>query len=269
MVGFLLKEAEELLHDRMDTAINTWIDLHRHPAMIWQKTWLLWLLNHPVFWPVAVICGILLFASLRDLFEWTDAARQVTASNPPKAIIAGSSLTISVPSRTGFEASQSTHNVHFVGFNRIQIDPDSPEPTFAALCFQNVPITGQALGEFRCARLKAEYYDAATGQKIAEVFPVRWHEFMQPTVDLSFVTRCALIASFIGNKWTADRMVEIQPNPAAEYEFEPDYRPESTDLPLGAIRIVATLFGEKNVSIAPIRGILTLDQNGVVHFKNS
>lgn len=163
-----------------------------------------------------------------------------------------------------------THNVQFVGFKHIIPDPKLPGLAFAALCFRNIEIPNQTLGEFRSARLRVDYYQESTGEEITSVFPVRWFDLDTPAISIGVIMRCAVIASCIGNDWATDYWAEVPINPALEHGFGgTEYKRAYSTLPLGRIKIAATLFGEQYLSIPRIEGILTLGEEGVAAFKQS
>jgi hypothetical protein len=160
------------------------------------------------------------------------------------------------------------HNVQFVGFKRIPIDPDLPELALATLCFENVLIPRESIADFRFARLRVNYRDFSTGETIAEAFPARWHNSPDDPIDiLAGEEKCAIIASCFGSKWATDSLIDVPANPALEYGFGgSEYKRESVPLPLGCIKVKATLIGEHNLSIQQVSGILTLAENGNASF---
>jgi hypothetical protein len=151
------------------------------------------------------------------------------------------------------------HNVQCLGFRHIVFDPILPELTAAALCYQNVPITGEQIGEFSSARLKVNFYRESDGEEIAEAFPAKWIDLDAPSITIGVTTKCAIIASCIAGKWGVDRLID----PSLGWVYN---NVESTKLPLGRIRIVATLFGQNNVSVPPITGTLILGEDGSASF---
>lgn len=161
-----------------------------------------------------------------------------------------------------------SHNMRFVGFRRIQINPDFPDLALATLCFENVLIPGKLIADFHFARLKVNYLDFSTGDAIAKAFPARWHDSPEAPISIcASEIKCAIIASCIGNKWATDSLIDTPINPALEYGFGgSEYKHESVPLPLGRIKIKATLIGTHNLSIPPVEGILTLEKNGAASF---
>jgi hypothetical protein len=163
------------------------------------------------------------------------------------------------------------HNVQFVGFRKIQIAPDMPELALATLCFENVLISGGSIADFHFARLQVHYSDFSTGEEIAKAFLARWHDSPAAPIDImGGEKKCAIIASCIGSKWATDALIDAPVNPALEYGFGgSEYKHESVPLPLGRIKIKATLIGTRNLSIPPIEGILTLGEDGATSFKQT
>ena len=152
----------------------------------------------------------------------------------------------------------SKHNVQCLGLIEV-----SEPPQMLALCFENVLIPDVRVDEFKSARLKVTYYTHPGGEEILEVFPARWWGTKEATVNLGTKKRCAEIASYnpsaFMNKWQAHQVIEMKTDPnTLLIRF----------LPLGAIRIVATLIGEGNLSIAPFTGILTLEKGGSASFED-
>jgi hypothetical protein len=136
-----------------------------------------------------------------------------------------------------------------------------------ALCFENVLIPNEPVDELRSARLKVVYYKHPSGEEILEVFPARWWGAKEAAVNFGTKKRCAEIASHtslgaptdLDNGWKAHQVIEMKTEPnTLLIRF----------LPLGAIRIVATLIGEGNLSIAPFTGILTLEKGGSASFEH-
>ncbi|MDE3187594.1 MAG: hypothetical protein KGM96_08755 [Acidobacteriota bacterium] len=133
-------------------------------------------------------------------------------------------------------------------------------PKTALLCFQNVLIPGESVGEFRSARLKITYYDT-NDKEIAEIFPALWWGDSQAVaVDIGATTSCAVAASFLAGKWTACQVID------APLNFGTENRLELVDLPIGQVNISATLIGEHNLSIKPIEGMLFLEKDGSALF---
>lgn len=152
------------------------------------------------------------------------------------------------PSQTG-----SKHNVQCLGLTGIK-EP----PQMLALCFENVLIPNEPVDEFKSARVKVVYYSHPSGEEILEVFPARWWGTREATVNLGTKRMCAEIASYFDG-WKAHQVIEMKADPnTLLIRF----------LPLGTIRIVATLIGEGNLSIAPFTGILTLEKGGSASFEH-
>jgi hypothetical protein len=141
------------------------------------------------------------------------------------------------------------HNVRFVGFRQT-----GDTPHVALLCFQNVPIAGEPVGEFRSARLKITYHEPE-GKEIAEIFPALWWGDSQAAaIDINATTSCAVLASFLPGLWNAPS------------DLGPRHRLQLVDLPFGQINISATLIGENNLSIKPVEGMLFLGEDGHATF---
>ena len=147
------------------------------------------------------------------------------------------------------------HNVQCLGLIGI-----TEPPQMLALCFENVLIPNEPVGEFKSARLKVVYYNNPGGEEILEVFPARWWGTKEATVNLGTKKMYAEIASYFEGGWKAHQVVEMKTGPnTLLIRF----------LPLGEKRIVATLIGEGNLSIAPITGILTLEKGGSASFEQT
>jgi hypothetical protein len=152
------------------------------------------------------------------------------------------------------------HNVQYVGFKSIQIDPQRPGLSFAILYFQNIPIAGESVGEFRHARVRVTYRHESTDEEITDIFPARWNGEDDAAVNIGFHAQGAVIASCIGDEWTADRTIKKQAHWGTYTEVE------SIPIPTGTLKITATLIGENNISLAPITGILTLGNDSTASF---
>ena len=160
------------------------------------------------------------------------------------------------------------HNIQFVGFKLIQIDPGLPDLALAALCFENILIPGKSLGNFRLAELRVVYRDFTTGEVIATAYPAKWHDSPDAPIDIcADEKRCAIIASSLGSKWATDSLIEVTINPELQYgPGGTEYKRESVPLQLGRIKVKATLIGAHNLSIPPVEGILTLGEDGNASF---
>jgi hypothetical protein len=137
-----------------------------------------------------------------------------------------------------------------------------------ALCFENVLIPNESIDEFRLARLKVAYYGHPSGEKILEVFPAKWCGTTEGAVDIGTEKICGEIASYnarlsiprLFSGWEAHQVMETKADPnGVLIRF----------LPLGAIKIVATLIGEGNLSLTPFTGILTLEEDGSAAFEQT
>jgi hypothetical protein len=123
------------------------------------------------------------------------------------------------------------------------------EDFMVLICFQNVPKPGEPIGDFREARLSVEYRVEATGEVWDTIFPARWASESPQNVSIGVVPICAFLAAYYpleDRKWKALRNDKI----------------EGITLPPDRFRIKATLIGENNLSIKPIKGILTLEEDG-------
>ena len=133
----------------------------------------------------------------------------------------------------------------------------------AKIGFVNVEIPCQEVANFRKARVKVRYLLAASDEEIATVFPARWIDSDEDTVSVEFVPRYAVLAVYIGNRWHGVETVEIF---TPQSEIESYFRRELIPLPSGVLRIEATLIGERNLSLKPFTGVLTLNESGDASF---
>ena len=142
------------------------------------------------------------------------------------------------------------HNVQCLG---VEVEDIS-----VIISFQNVPIPAEPVGEFKYARLCIEYMDGITGIGMVTVFPARWiEETYENSIDIT--PRRAFLAAFYGvdpGKWRA--------LPDVEGVSELSYQERVNGLPLrsGCLLVKATLVGEKNLTLAPVTGFLTLHDDG-------
>jgi hypothetical protein len=124
------------------------------------------------------------------------------------------------------------------------------EDSTVTIGFQNVLIPGKPIGDFRNARLRVEYRLEATDKEWDTIFPARWACYEQDDIPIGVVPQHAFLASYYDTdkEWyalsTADR----------------------TRLPIGGLKIKATLIGEGNLSLPPITGVLTLGEGGSASF---
>jgi hypothetical protein len=151
------------------------------------------------------------------------------------------------------------HNVQCVGFKHIVFNPLLPELTAAALCYQNVPIIGEQIGEFYSARLKVSFHLEGDGEDVTVVFPAKWIDSDSSAITIDVISKSAIIASCIAGRWGADRLID----PERGWVYN---NVESVKLPVGRIEIIATLFGQSNLSVPPYTGVLTLREDGSSSF---
>jgi len=259
---FLVEFPERLFEHRILSWIDGFIDRHMEGTMKFIEPVFFYLIHTPFGLVAAAIFVILIHAYWEYLCG--HHASRVMASisgvlaenHPPME---------SKPSPSSIRLS---HNVQFSGFKIIQITPDLPELALAALCFENTLIPEEAIADFHFARLQVHYSDPATGDVIAKAFLARWHDSPDAPIDiLGGERKCAIIASCIGSKWATDSLIDAPINPALEYGFGgSEYKHASVPLPLGRIKVKATLIGTHNLSIPPVDGILTLGKNGSASF---
>jgi len=143
-------------------------------------------------------------------------------------------------------------------------------PQTLAVCFENVLIPNESIEEFKSARLKVSYYSCPSGEEILEVFPAKWCGTREAVINIGTKKVCGEIASYYGSlgpsgptrysKWKAHHVIEtIADQNGILIRF----------LPLGPMKIVATLIGEGNLSLAPFTGILTLEKEGSATFEQT
>jgi hypothetical protein len=143
------------------------------------------------------------------------------------------------------------HNVQCLG-----VEADGG---FVTICFQNMPIPGQPLGDFNNARLCVEFKDGLTGVDCATVFPARWIDDGHGNNSVSITPRRAFLACFYEHdvcKWRALPALE-GPSDLSQRE-----RIDGLWLPSTWLQVKVTLVGENNITLAPICGFLTLREDG-------
>jgi len=179
-----------------------------------------------------------------------------------------SAVTLDPVPHPAARSKEPAHNVQFVGFKLFDFGSDLPGLALGLFCFENVLIPGKPIENFRFARLRVAYRDLSTGEVIAESFPAKWHGSPDAPIDiLGGEKKCAVIASCIGSKWTTDSLREEPVNPRLSYGLGgTEYTRECFPLPLGRMKIEATLTGERNLSISPVSGVLTLGEIGSASF---
>jgi hypothetical protein len=156
---------------------------------------------------------------------------------------------------TAAKPSRLTHKVKCVGVIAGE--------KAAKIGFVNVEIPDQEVGNFRKARLKIRYILAASGEEVATVFPARWIDSDEDAVSVEFVPRYAALAVYIGNRWHGVETVEVF---TPQSEIESHYSRELRPLPSTQLKIEATLIGERNLSLKPFTGVLTLNESGNASF---
>jgi hypothetical protein len=143
------------------------------------------------------------------------------------------------------------HNVQCLGIK--------VEDSFVTICFQNTPIPRQSIADFPNARLRVEHRLETTGEEWVTIFPARWISDNQDKVSVGITPLWAFLASYYeaDRKWKASISLENAPN-----DFSWNDRVHGIALPTATLLVTATLIGEGNISLAPIRGILTLGEGG-------
>ena len=203
-----------------------------------------------------IAVAILIF--IAAYFDHKSEKRKLARSNLGNAESqAGNAIPAGMPPQPSIVAKPSrlTHKVKCVGVI-------SGEKT-AKIGFVNVEIPDQEVGNFRKARLKIRYILAASGEEVATVFPARWIDSDEDTVSVEFVPRYAVLAVYIGNRWHGVETVEVF---TPQSEIESHYSRELRPLPSTQLKIEATLIGERNLSLKPFTGVLTLNESGDASF---
>jgi hypothetical protein len=234
-----------------------------------------WLTAHSDLTVIALLIGTCLYL----VFTHSEVGRQELSESFPPVSNTSTSGTATATAEGGkieqhfhlpigmthpqsLSQAGSKHNVQCLGLTQI-----TEPPQMLALCFENVLIPNEPVDEFKSARLKVVYYSHPSGEEILEVFPARWWGTREATVNLGTKKMCAEVASYIpeayptafANGWKAHKVIEMKTDPnTLLIRF----------LPLGTIRIVATLIGEGNLSIAPFTGILSLEKGGSASFEH-
>jgi hypothetical protein len=142
------------------------------------------------------------------------------------------------------------HNVQCLG---VKI-----EDLAVTICFQNVPIPGKPIGDFRNARLSVEYRLEATGEEWLTIFPARWIGGNQDQVSIGITPQHAFLAAYYpmnDRKWKALISLEKTFN-----DFS--WADRINGMPKDRLRVKATLIDEENLSLQPITGILALGEEG-------
>lgn len=148
-----------------------------------------------------------------------------------------------------------------------RVDTGVEHPQTLAVCFENVLIPNESIEELKSARLKVNYYSSLSGEEILEVFPAKWCSTREAAINLRTKKAYGEIASYYGSvgpalesKWKAHQVIETIADPnGILIRF----------LPLGPMKIVATLIGEGNLSLTPFTGILTLEKDGSATFEQT
>jgi hypothetical protein len=245
-LGLIFWFIGELAKDRLISGVNRWIDVKAgKDPMETIHPYILWILDHPITWPVIVFAAILVHAYWRSIHH-AEFATELNAIVPSSPASQGTGRIANLGPK---------HNVECIGVIAGE--------KAAKIGFVNVEIPDQEIGNFRNARVRIRYILASSGEEVALVFPARWIGSDEDEVSVEFVPRYAALAVYIGNRWHGVRTVEVF---TPQSEIESYFRRELMPLPSGALRIEATLIGEKNLSLKPFMGILTLGEDGAASF---
>jgi hypothetical protein len=136
------------------------------------------------------------------------------------------------------ELKPPKHNVQCLG---VEI-----EDICLTIAFQNIPIPGEPVGDFKSARLCIEYMDRLTGIPVATVFPARWIEESHDS-SVGLTPRRAFLASFFGG----DRGWRALPEVEGVGNLSYQERIDGLALRSGCLLVRATLVGEKKPCLGP------------------
>lgn len=154
------------------------------------------------------------------------------------------------------EVGKPQHNVQFTGFVMFADD----DFITATIAFRNVP-NGKLLGKFEMPRLRVIYYNLLTGEEIADMSPVQWHNDSGDTpIDIGSQEQSAVVGSFFKEHgiWKAVELVND--------DWSLDLKIHSVELPAMSLHIIASLSGGNKLQIPDIEGILTLGEDGTASF---
>ena len=150
---------------------------------------------------------------------------------------------------------KAEHNVQCVGFKRCSDD----DFVFATLRFQNVPKQGKLIGKFESPSLRVIYYEASTGQEIADIKSLQWLESEYGPREVNASESYAILASYLQGTWKASEIYRD-----CVYETRMIH---SIDLPATDFRIIARLSGSNQMNIPDVHGVLTLGEDGTASFQ--
>jgi hypothetical protein len=211
--------------------------------------------GHPVpHWAYWTIAGVALFGG--SFLAWRDEYRRTKEFEAKLLKIEASSGTPAVHNiylpPPPPKAEPPKHNVQCLG---VKI-----EDYAVVIEFQNVPRYGSPLGDFHNARLCVEYRREATGELWDTVFPVRWIADGDTDVSIGITPVSAFLAAYhptSDRKWKALVSYGISPR-------DPHWKDRIGGVPLPheRLQVKATLVGENNLTLQPIKGILALGGEG-------
>lgn len=150
---------------------------------------------------------------------------------------------------------KAQHSVQCIGFKPIHTD----DFEIAALCFQNVSRRGELIGKFESPNLRVIYYEAATGQEIADIAQVPWWNCEYGPGEINADESYAELASYSDGNWKASEIYRD-----CVYETRMVH---SIDLPAADFRIIAKLSGSNQMNIPDVHGVLTLGEDGTASFQ--
>lgn len=158
------------------------------------------------------------------------------------------------------DTNRPRHNVKFIGIKTIPANSESP--ILITACFQNVLIPHTPLANFSFAKVKITFFDSLN-KEIGDVFPAVWAEDEGPSISLEGgVTHSAVVAAYAHGKWKVGRV-----KTSSTYWEGESHTFEEEILPLGSLRAVIVLFGERNISLPPVEVSLTLREDGTADIR--
>jgi hypothetical protein len=233
-----------------------------------------WVTAHSDLSVIALLIGVCLYL----IFSYSESAGKEPSASLPAISTTSTGGTATAAAEGGkieqhfhlpigtltqpYSHTASKHNVKCLGL--AQVDE---HPQMLGLSFENVLIPNEPIDEFRSARLKVAYYNHPSGEEILEVFPAKWCSTRDGAVNIGTKKVYGEIASYYGeaaldcrSRWKTHQVIETKAGPnGILIRF----------LPLGAMKIVATLIGEGNLSLSPFTGILTLEKDGAATFEET
>ena len=149
-------------------------------------------------------------------------------------------------------------------FVRIQEYPQDSYPALmVAACFENVAIPDRTVRTFNNVRVRTDYQNYNTGERLLSVFPSGWAE---DESDIAYMrvgkSYYATIAASVKGVWSGAEIVVTHKIWGIQYDLR------THPLPLGDLIASVTLIGDRDMSIEPERFHLRIEADGTAKVRH-